>query len=500
MTNQRTTTATRTGAVARETILDRVPPNNCEAETALLGSILLAPDVMDDVALVVDARDFYEPANGLLYDVMRDMHEGGRRLDVTLIADRLKSAGHWEAIGGAPALARISQAVPNAAHARWYAGVIREKSLLRSLIEASTAALRDAYEQTDRPAAEVVESAEARMYAVAERGVAIGARVVAIRDVVRDALERIDARREGVLAGAATGYAGLDQLLGGLRPRELTVLGGRPGQGKTALGLAIAARAAVDGPVLFVSLEMSQAELSERLLSMQSRVNLYRMRNAMMNADERRRIIDTAGRLATAQLWIEDSPSRTVSQIGALARRHARRFGLSLLVVDYLQLVTPTNSRDPRHEQVGQISRRCKELARELDVAVLVLAQVNRSSEDQRRAPRLSELRESGSIEQDDDVVLFVHRPAEYDRTRRPASADEAETAELIVAKHRNGPVGTVEVNWRREYALFENRDERAPDFPAWREDYWDREPTGGDWGPAPPGSASGPAATEQLF
>lgn len=478
----------------RDGILDRQLPADVQNEMALLGSILLNPTVLDDVALIVDPRDFYDPANRVLYETMTGLHETGQRVDVALIANRLKSANQWETVGGATGLAAIAGAVPNAAHARWYAGVIREKALLRGLIEASHAGLETAFNPDGRPAALIVEEAEARVFRVVERGVALGARVVPIADVLRDTLDRIEHRRDGELAGAPTGIHGLDELLGGLRPRELTVLGGRPGQGKTALGMAIATAAAEAGPVLFVSLEMSQTELSERLLSMRSRVNLYRMRNGRMNPDERARIVATAAELSAQRLWLEDSPTRTAAQIAAIARRHSRRFGLSLLVVDYLQLVSPANPRDPRQEQVAQVSRRMKELARELNAAVMVLAQVNRSSEDQRRAPRLSELRESGAIEQDADVVLFVHRPAEYDPARRPASATDAEVAEIIVGKHRNGPVGTVEVNWRREYALFENRDNR----PGSEVDHWtERQNDFEDWGqptpPAPPAQAGLP-------
>lgn len=469
---------------ARTDILERKLPSDVENERALLGSILLNPTVLDDVALIVDPRDFYDPAHRTLYETMSGLHEAGQRVDVALISARLKSSNQWDAVGGASGLAEIARAVPNAAHARWYAGVIREKALLRGLIEASTAGLENAFDPNGRPAALIVEEAEARVFNVVERGVALGARVVPIADVLRDTLDRIEHRREGELAGTPTGIYGLDELLGGLRPRELTVLGGRPGQGKTALGMAVAASASATGPVLFVSLEMSQTELSERLLSMRGRVNLYRMRNGRMNPEERARIIATAAQLSAQRLWLEDSPSRTAAQIAAIARRHSRRFGLSLLVVDYLQLVSPANPRDPRQEQVAQVSRRMKELARELNCAVMVLAQVNRSSEDQRRAPRLSELRESGAIEQDADVVLFVHRPAEYDPARRPASATDAEVADVIVAKHRNGPVGTVEVNWRREYALFENRDNR----PCGEVDHWtERQNDFEDWGtPAP--------------
>jgi len=478
-------------------VLERVPPADIEAEMAVLGSALLRPETLDDIALIITPGDFYDDANRTLYATMVDLYESGSRVDVALLVDRLRTDGQFERVGGAAFLAKISQSVPNAAHARYYAGVVRDKSLLRGLIECASDALSDAFNLDGRAATEIVEMAENRMFAVVERGVALGANVVSVNDAIREALDRIDNRRTGDLNGVPIGLSGVDELLGGLRPRELTVVGGRPGQGKTSFGLGIAAAAAESNSVLFVSLEMSRAELSERMLSMRSRINLYRMRNGTMSADQRRQVVASAAQLSQLRLYLEDSPSRTVSQIGALARRHARRNGLDLLIVDYLQLVTPDNGRDPRQEQVAKMSRRMKQLARELDCAVLVLAQVNRHSADAARAPRLSELRESGAIEQDADIVLFVHRPAEYDPRFRPESADEAEVAQIIIAKHRNGPVGTVDVNWRRECAVFETRDERT-DESGWRDTYAEPDPE--DWGPPADDTPPTAGRTTGLF
>ncbi|MFV1965600.1 MAG: replicative DNA helicase [Pirellulaceae bacterium] len=449
----------RSPKVAPSEILDRVPPYNLEAEAGVLGSIILNPDVCDDVALILRPDDFYDDANRRLFGHMLAMHDAGQKLDPTLLVNRLKTAGDYERIGGEAYLARTFQAVPNYSHASYYARIVREKSTYRSLIDASTEILRDAYEES-MEAVHLLSQAEQRVFAILDDRASSS--ISTIRDVLHEAMDRIDARMKGEHAqgGVETGFSDLDYLLGGLHDSELIVLAARPSMGKTALAMNIAENVILKSgvPTLFVSLEMSSIELADRLLCSVARVNGHRLRNGTISNDDRSRLIEKASEISQAPLFVDDSPSRTVTEIAAAARRIRRREGrLGLIVVDYLQLIEPDNQKDPRQEQVARIARRLKGLAREMKVPVLCIAQLNRQAEDSKdHRPRLSHLRESGAIEQDADVVMFVHRE-EYFR-RGEEQQQVAGQAEVIVAKQRNGPVGDVELVWRKEFTRFEDK------------------------------------------
>ncbi len=440
-------------------ILDRQPPFSLEAEAGVLGSIMLNPDVCDDVALLLRPQDFYDDANRKLFEHMLGMHDAGQKLDPTLLSERLKQAGDYERIGGAAYLAKTFQSVPNYAHAVYYAQIVREKSTYRALIDASTEVLRDAYEEaTD--ATQLLSQAEQKIFGILDsRGTSA---VATIREILHEAMDRIDARMQGehTLGGVDSGFAELDSLTGGLHNSELIVLAARPSMGKTALAMNVAEHVAMQllVPTLFVSLEMSSIELADRLLCSAARVNGHRLRNGTISNDDRARLIEKASQISRTPLFVDDSPSRTVTEIAAAARRIRRREGqLGLIVVDYLQLIEPDNAKDPRQEQVARIARRLKGLARELQVPVLCLAQLNRQAEDSKdHRPRLSHLRESGAIEQDADVVMFVHREEYY---RRGEEQEQfAGQADILVAKQRNGPVGDVELIWRKEFTRFEDK------------------------------------------
>ncbi len=456
-------------------ILDRQPPFSLEAEAGVLGSIVLNPDVCDDVALILRTNDFYDDANRKLYEHMRQMHDAGQKIDSTLLVERLKTSGDYERIGGAGYLARVYQSVPNYAHATYYARIVHEKATLRSLIDASTEILREAYEESD-DAQQMLSRAEQKVFAILDSQ--SSSAVSSIRDVLHEAMDRLDARMKGehVLGGVETGFSDLDELTGGLHNSELVILAARPSMGKTACAMNIAENVATkqQSPTLFVSLEMSSIELADRLLCSAARVNGHRLRNGTISNEDRLRLIEMASEISRAPLYVDDSPSRTVTEIAAAARRIQRRSGqLGLVVIDYLQLIEPDNSKDPRQEQVARIARRLKGLARELEVPVLCLAQLNRQAEDSKdHRPRLSHLRESGAIEQDADVVMFVHREEYY---RRGDEQEEvAGQAEIIVAKQRNGPVGDVELVWRKEFTRFEDK---APDRLQVFDDY-NQQPT----------------------
>jgi len=455
--------------VSASEILQRQPPFDLEAEMGILGSILLMPIVCDEIASL-KTDDFYDEANRTIYEHLREMHDQGEKIDITLLVSRLRTKGDFEKVGGAAYLARLSGAVPNAAHAVYYAGIVTEKAVYRKLIESSTEILRDAYDQSS-DARELCAQAEQKVFAIMDGR--SGNSVSSLNDVLHQAMDRMEARMSGehVDGGCETGFSDFDAMTGGLHNGELIILAARPSMGKTALAMNVAEVAAIEQrtPVLFVSLEMSGIELADRMLCSLARVNGHKLRNGSISSDDRERLIGKANEISEAPLFVDDSPSRTVSEIAAGARRIKRREGaLGLIVIDYLQLIEPDNSRDPRQEQVAKIARRLKGMARELEVPLLCLSQLNRQAEDSKdHRPRLSHLRESGAIEQDADVVMFVHREEYYHRGEE--KAQYAGQAEIIIAKQRNGPIGDVPLTWEGDFTKF---SDRAPDRHSEFDDY----------------------------
>jgi len=457
--------ATTTPPVTSE-ILDRQPPCNTEAERCILGSIMLLPHVCDEVANILRPDDFYDDANRRLYERMVAMHDGGGKIDLALLVEELKKAGDFEVIGGPAYLARVSKSVPNAAHAEYYARIVRDKAAFRSLIDASTEILREAYDET-ADSKEMVSRAEQKIFSILDKRESSS--VSNVREILNDALDRIDARMKGehAFGGVDTLFADLDGLLGGLHNSELIILAARPSMGKTALAMNIAANAAIRSkvPTLFVSLEMSNNELADRLICCEARVNGHRLRNGTLSQGDRHKLVEHAAEISEAPFFVDDSPSRTVTEIAAAARRIRRRQGgLGLIVIDYLQLVEPDNSNDARQEQVAKIARRLKGLAREMRLPVLCLAQLNRQAEESKgNVPRLSHLRESGAIEQDADVVMFIHREEYYHTHESEEDRQQFEgKADLIVAKQRNGPTGKIDLTWKKEFTRFEDTSHRA--------------------------------------
>lgn len=459
-------------------LLSRQPPIDLESEMGVLGSILLLPEVCDDLASIVRDDDFHDEANRLLYQAIREMYDAGQKIDHTLLVSRLKSAGNLEKVGGVAYLGKLTMAVPNAAHATYYAQIVAEKATLRKLIGAGTDILRDAYDQAGE-ARELVAQAEQKVFSIMDGRSAQNA--TSIKDILHQAMDRMDARIAGTHAddGCETGFHDFDVMTGGLHAGELIILAARPSMGKTALAMNIAENVALQNqqPTLFISLEMSGIELADRMLCSLARVNGHRLRNGTISSEDRQRLYDKANEISKSPLFVDDSPSRTVSEIAAAARRIVRRQAtLGLVVIDYLQLIEPDNSRDPRQEQVAKIARRLKGLARELKVPVLCLSQLNRQAEDSKdHRPRLSHLRESGAIEQDADVVMFVHREEYYHRGEE--KAQYAGQAEVIIAKQRNGPIGEVPLTWESDYTRFLDR---APDRHSEFDDYAEfASPTG---------------------
>jgi replicative DNA helicase len=436
-------------------LLQRQQPGSVEMEQALLGSILLDPRVADTVMMILRSGDFYDAAHGQLYHQIIDICQSSDPLDLPILVERLKQQGLLEQIGGAGYLAKLLESTPHAQNAAKYAATIRDYSVRRELIDAGANILNQAY---DSPHAtkELVDKAEQSIFAILESR--RSTTVIEFERMMHEALDRLDARMKGETTGHATptGYEDVDRLLGGLHNSELIILAARPSMGKTAFALNIAENVAVrsDLPVLFVSLEMSSEELGDRMLCSAARVNSHKLRNGTVTQVERKRLMDKAGEVSEAPLFVDDSPSRSVVEIAAEARRIKRQQGLGLVVVDYLQLIEPDNPRDPRQEQVAKIARRLKGMARELKVPVMCLSQLNRQTEVAKdNRPRLSHLRESGAIEQDADVVMFVHREEYYHRGED--RQDLAGRAEIIVAKQRNGPVDDVNLVWEADFTRF---------------------------------------------
>ena len=444
-------------------LTDRLPPHNKEAERGVLGGILRDPDTLPDVQQILRADNFYFDAHQKIYQVICDLATENQPIDLVMVHDRLKRNKQSEDVGGHQALADLWESVPTGANVEYHAKIVRDTAMVRNLIHASNEILRDSYDRT-QSADELVSQAERKIMEIAKAGL-VG-ETKTLTQAIHEALQRVDGRigKDNLaISGLPTGYVDLDNILAGLQNSELVIVAARPSVGKTAFSLnmvrnVITNHAPGEPPpvVLFVSLEMSRIELAERLLCCQSRVDSHKVRKGHLNADDIQKLMDAGDVLRRARLYLDDTPSRSMIQIAATCRRlqkkHERDGGLKLVVIDYLQLIEPENRRDPRQEQVAQISRRLKFLARELEIPVIALAQVNRASEDrQDHKPRLADLRESGSLEQDADTVMILHRPGKFDGTQ------DDNILEVIIAKQRNGPTGEVTLTYLKQFNRYEN-------------------------------------------
>jgi replicative DNA helicase len=433
---------------------DRLPPQSLESEMGVLGSILLDNDVLHEVVAILKVEDFYRDSHQVIYRAVRDLYDEGKPIDTIILAEELGRRGDYEKIGGDETLAQILNSVPHAANAKYYAGIVRQKAVKRRLIEGAHETLREGYAD-EMTAEEFLEAAERRVFDIAEDQVT--GETVELRDVVTEAMDRIAARSEArhPITGIGTGYFELDDLTAGFQPSQLVILAARPSMGKTALALNICEHIALNQKkgLLFVSLEMNKLELAERLLCARAKVEGDKLRKGMGLGSREMNMLGRAyDELRVAPIFIDDTPTRNMLQITANARRLKLRHEIALIVVDYIQLVDSEESRDSRQEQIAKISRRLKTLGRELHVPVIALSQLNRAVENREdRRPRMADLRESGAIEQDADLVLLLHRPEYYDPNDQPG------VAELIVAKNRNGATNSVKLTFLRHFMRFEN-------------------------------------------
>jgi replicative DNA helicase len=433
----------------------RVPPHNLDAEASLLGAMLLSTDAISAALQVVNVDDFYKPAHAHVFDAITSLYGQGEPADPITVAEELKRAGLLESVGGAGALLELEALTPATSNAAYYARIIEERSRMRQLIGVGHEVSQLGYdvpEDVDK----AVDHAESLVFRIAERRIADSMLPIhTLMDLGLDRLEQLY-ENKAALTGLPTGFADLDQLLGGFQRSSLVIIGARPATGKTSLALAMVASAAMQArkSVLLFSLEMSHVELTQRLLCSEARVDSRRIRTGQLTDEDWKRISRAVGRLGEAELWIDDNPNLSIMELRAKARRLKSQLGdLGLIVVDYLQLMTGRDSAESRQVEVAEISRGLKILARELETPVVALSQLSRGVEArQDKRPNLADLRESGSLEQDSDVVMFIYRDALYDREK----ADDGDT-ELIVAKHRNGPTGTVHLTFLPRFARFED-------------------------------------------
>ena len=436
--------------------MDRMPPASIEAEQAVLGAMLLKPDAVTTAAEELSADDFYRETHRLIFEAMMELKERTEPVDLVTLTEQLKKADKLAKIGGIPALSLIANSVPTAANVHYHARIVHEKAQLRSLINAATEIAGAAYESADE-VEDIMDSAEKRILQVAS-----GKRskdFVPLQDILLDTLEQIDLRynNKGSITGLPTGFTELDHLTAGLQKSDLILVAARPSMGKTAFTLNIAAHVVLRAkePVAFFSLEMSKEQLVQRLLCSEGRIDSQRLRVGELEEKEWGDLIDTANRLSAAPLYIDDTPGITVMELRSKARRLKAEHGLSLIIIDYLQLMQGRGNKsgDNRQQEISEISRSLKALARELNVPVIALSQLSRSVESRQiKRPMLSDLRESGSLEQDADIVMFLYREDYYD-----PETENKNITEVIIAKHRNGPVDTVDLTFLKQFTKFGN-------------------------------------------
>lgn len=478
--------AFRTDREAMGRLFDRTPPHAMEAERSLLGSILLDPQVLNDVVEIVPSPEsFYKESHGTIYKALVDTFDAHQSGDLVQLTETLRARGVLDRVGGTGYLMELAEAVPSAASAPYYARLIADAARLRKLIDAAGEILHDAYTGADGTpdgAKRVIDLAEKRIFDIASED--INAEPESLKELLHAEMQRIDEADGRPIMGVPTGFPDLDQMTSGLQPEELIILAARPSMGKTAIALNLAEQIAFGGvtpweprrhakpvPVGIFSLEMSRGALVQRLLSARSGVDSAKLRNGMVNAEEYERLRQASAELAEAPMIIDDTPGMTVLTLRAKARRMKQRHGIGCIVIDYLQLLSsPTAARESRQVEVSEISRSIKALARELKLPVICLAQLNRGAEQREgNRPRMSDLRESGSIEQDADVVALLHRESYYHRGE-PAwdpnspefdeeNRDKLNLAELILAKQRNGPTGTVKLVWDSHVVRFKSYD-----------------------------------------
>ena len=431
---------------------ERTPPQDLAAEQSVLGGMMLSKDAIADVVEILRGRDFYRPAHETIYESLLDLYGRGEPVDAVTVSAELTKRGEIARIGGAPYLHTLISSVPTAANASYYAKIVQERAIMRRLVEAGTKIVQLGY-SNEGDVDEVVDSAQAEIFQVTERRVSED--YLPLNALLESTLDEIESigSRGGQMSGVPTGFTDLDELTNGLHGGQMIVLAARPAIGKSTLGLDLARAASIKHGLTSVifSLEMGRNEITMRMLSAESRVPLHHMRSGTMGEEEWGRLARRMGEISNAPLFIDDSPNMTMMEIRAKCRRLKQRHDLRLVIIDYLQLMSSGKKVESRQQEVSEFSRQLKLLAKELDVPVVAISQLNRGPEQRTdKKPLLSDLRESGSIEQDADLVILLHREDAYDR-EHPRQGE----ADLIVAKHRNGQTKTVIVAFQGHYSRF---------------------------------------------
>ncbi|MBB3227204.1 replicative DNA helicase [Luteibacter sp. Sphag1AF] len=435
----------------------RVPPHSIEAEQAVLGGLMLAPDALDKVADKLTDEDFYRKDHRMIWRAINELANKGMPCDAITLGDWFAANDMADMVGGASYLMELANSTPSAANIAAYGDIVREKSVLRMLIDAGTSITEDGYRPEGKSVQEVMELAEQRVFHIAESGARGKKDIVSMRTAVSEAFRMLTERYEkrGQLTGLSTGFTDLDELTSGLQPSDLIIVAARPSMGKTAFALNIAEAAAMRGKksVAVFSMEMSASQLAFRLISSLGRIHQQHLRNGDLAEEDWPRVTSAITMLSDAKIFIDDTPALSPVEMRSRSRRLQREHGLGLIVIDYLQLMQVPGNKENRATEISEISRGLKALAKELNVPVIALSQLNRSLEQRAdKRPMMSDLRESGAIEQDADVIMFIYRDEYYNKE----SPDKG-LAEIIIGKQRNGPTDTVKLAFLGHYTKFEN-------------------------------------------
>lgn len=438
----------------KPTSLERVPPHNLEAEESLLGAMLISRDAISEAQELVRPEDFYREANGRIFSAIIDLYIHGEPADPITAAEALKKKGILEEVGGKPYIHTLISGVPTAANAKYYAEIVGRNAILRSLIRVANEVATLGYEAPEDLEA-AVDRAESLIFGVTHKSVS--ERFTPIRELMTESFERIEklVQNQTYVTGVPTGFTELDKKTSGLQPSDLIVVAGRPSMGKTSLVLSIAQHVGmqVNQPVAIFSLEMGRHQLAQRLLCSEARVDASKLRMGDLKDEDWTRLAGAADRLSAAPIFIDDSANINMMEVRAKARRLMSKYNLALIIVDYIQLMQGGARAENRQQEISEISRSLKILGRELNVPILAVSQLSRAVEQRTdKRPLLADLRESGAIEQDADLVVFIYRDEYYNR-----HSDERGIAEIIISKHRNGPVGTLRLAFLEHYTKFAN-------------------------------------------
>jgi len=458
-------------------ISHKVPPHNIEAEQSVLGGILLEKDSINKVLelLAPDGNDFYHDAHAKLFKGMVKLSENNVPIDVVTLSDLFKNSTELASVGGIPYIVELVDITPTAANIMYYARIVKSKAVVRKLIGAATEIATIGYEGVDN-ADDFVDQAEQKIFQISQDRTKKS--FFALKDIIKDAFETIEKlyERKSHITGVSTGFRELDKLTAGLQDSDLIIIAGRPGMGKTSFALNVAENAAIgaNSPVAVFSLEMSKEQLVQRMLASRARIDLQKLRNGFLKDEDWGKLTTAVGTLYEAPIFIDDTPAQTVLEMRAKARRWKEEFGLKLLVIDYLQLMRGRRGVDSREQEISDISRSLKAMAKELHIPIIALSQLSRRTEQREgNLPQLSDLRESGAIEQDADVVMFVYREGVYKKCECPAdlcTCGIRKSAEIIVAKQRNGPTGAAKLTFMNEYTRFEDQAPHEYDQAGWVE------------------------------